>query len=132
MIRVTLANGSSELLEREIAPRRPDETLYDFTLRSAREMTLETRALRALLDGHMANLAAERSATRRQQRLMLVGQSVIGALIATLLIRPDTIGDACIIALPAAVLTTGSSLLFLRAVPGLDLGLVRACRWWRQ
>ncbi len=57
MIRVTLADGTAELIEREIEPRRPGETLYDFMLRSAHETSLEARALRALLDAHVASLA---------------------------------------------------------------------------
>lgn len=132
MIRVTLANGASELLEREIEPRRPDETLYDFMLRSAHETTLEARALRALLDAHIAGLAAERAMAVRQRRVLLLGQSLIGGMVASLLIRPDTIGDFWLFALPVAVLTMGASLVLAHFLPGLDRGVARIMRRWRR
>jgi hypothetical protein len=132
MIRVTLANGTSELLEREIEPRRPDETLYDFMLRSAHEATLEARALRALLDAHMTGLRAERAAVMRQRRTLLLGQSIVAGVIAAALFRPDTLGDGCIMVLPVAVFTTAAGLALARIAPWLDQRLMRAVRWWRQ
>lgn len=132
MIRVTLANGASELLERENEPRRPDETLYDFMLRSAHETALEARALRALLDAHMASLAAERAAALRQRRMLLVGQGLIAGMVASLLIRPDTIGDFWLLALPVAVLTISASLVLAHLLPGLDRGFARVTRRLRR
>jgi hypothetical protein len=132
MIRVTLADGTAELIEREIEPRRPGETLYDFMLRSAHETTLEARALRALLDAHVASLGAERASVVRRQRAMLVGQSLIAGVVASVLIRPDTIGDACIIAMPVAVLTMGASLVLSFFIPVLDQGFTRMMRRWRR
>jgi hypothetical protein len=132
MIRVTLADGSVEILDRQTEPRRPDETLYDFMLRSAHETGLEARALRSLLDAHVASVVAERTAVARRRRLMLIGQSVIAGTVASLLIRPDTIGDACIIALPDGILTMVASLVLSHFMPRLDHGLVRVAQWWRR
>lgn len=132
MIRVTLADGTAELIEREIEPRRPGETLYDFMLRSAHETSLEARALRALLDAHVASLGAERASVDRRRRAMLVGQSLIAGLVASVLIRPDTVGDACIVAMPVAILTLGASLLLSFFMPALDRGFVRMARRWRR
>ena len=132
MIRVTLADGASEYLEREIKPRRADETLYDFMLRAAHETTLEARTLRALLDAHATALASERASVVRQRRMLLVGQSIIAASISVALVRPDTLRDALTLGLPIAVTTAFSGLLFARRTKGLDRLLVRLTRrWWR-
>ncbi|WP_197057773.1 hypothetical protein [Sphingomonas sp. Ant H11] len=63
---------------------------------------------------------------------MLVGQSFISGLVASVLIRPDTVGDAWIIAMPVAVLTLGASLVLSFFMPALDKGVVRMARWWRR
>lgn len=132
MIRVTLANGTSELLDREIEPRRPGETLYDFMLRSAHEATLEVRALRALLDAHIAGLKAERAAVARQRRMLLSGQSVVAGVVAAALFRPDTLGDGLIMVLPVAVFSAAAGLVLVRVAPWLDRGLVNLMRWGRR
>lgn len=132
MIRVTLADGTAELIEREIEPRRAGETLYDFMLRSAHETSLEARALRALLDAHVASLSAERASVVRRRRAMLVGESLIAGMVASVLIRPDTFGDACIIAMPVTALTMGASLALSFFMPALDKGFIRMVRRWRR
>ncbi len=132
MIRVTLADGASEYLGREIEPRRAHETLYDFMLRATHETTLDVRALRALLDGHVKALANERASVLRQRRMLLVGQSIISALICVALVRPDTLEDALILGAPVAIMTAGAGLMLARSTRSFDRLFVRLTRRWRR
>ena len=132
MIRVTLAEGAADRLDREIEARRSGETFYDFMVRSGHETALDAKALRALVEAHKANLVAERAAVVRQRRWMVTGQGLMAGAIACLMSRPDTLGDALILAMPVAILTLGAGLVLSRLAPGLDQRLVRAARRWRQ
>lgn len=132
MIRVPLVDGASEYPEREIEPRRPHESLYDFMRRAAHETTLEVLALRARLDAHATALASERASVVRQKRMLFLGQSVIAAFTCVALERPDTLGDALVLGLPVAVITASVGLILAHSTESLDRLLVRLTRRWRR
>ncbi|WP_150126975.1 hypothetical protein [Sphingomonas panacis] len=73
MIRVSLAQDSVERLRRDPEPRRADETLYDYLVRSRHEMGVELAALRALSDAQADSLGA----LRRRMHNVLLGQAYV-------------------------------------------------------
>jgi hypothetical protein len=131
MIRVSLAHANVEHLEHEIEPRRPHETLYDFTVRAMHETTLEVRALRALLDAHALALSAERAAVARQTTLLLVGQSIVAGAGAAVVYGPETLSQGCVVTLLVALITGFAGELLHGFATSLDRLHARLTRWWQ-
>ncbi|TAJ74232.1 MAG: hypothetical protein EPO45_17715 [Sphingobium sp.] len=79
MISVSLAYDSDGRLIPGYIPRRPDETLHDYLLRSRNELALHIRMLEATSDAQMESHRSERARWRRVMVILAIGEAGIAA-----------------------------------------------------
>ena len=79
MISVSFTNGGDSRLIPVCAPRRPDETLHDYLLRSRHDLSVHIRMLEATSDAQAELFASERSRARRTMVLLAVGEAGFAA-----------------------------------------------------
>lgn len=127
MISVSLAYDSDGRLIPAYVPRRPDETLHDYLLRSRNELALHIRMLEATSDAQTELFGSERTRWRRTMAMLAVGEAGIAAA-AYLLLDLSGLSDS-VSALCLAVMIGSCALVGAAASISIASMLGRVTSW---
>lgn len=103
MISVSLAYDSNGRLIPGYIPRRPDETLHDYLLRSRNELALHIRMLEATSDAQTELFGSQRRHWRRAMVMLAIGEAGIAAATYFLLHRTGLSGSVSALCLAAMI-----------------------------
>ena len=103
MISVSLAYDSDGRLSPGYIPRRPDETLHDYLLRSRNELALHIRMLEATSDAQTELFGSQRRHWRRAMVMLAIGEAGIAAATYFLLHRTGLSGSVSALCLAAMI-----------------------------
>ncbi|OYW89259.1 MAG: hypothetical protein B7Z20_00440 [Sphingobium sp. 32-64-5] len=103
MISVSLAYDSDGRLIPGYIPRRPDETLHDYLLRSRNELALHIRMLEATSDAQTELFGSQRRHWRRAMVMLAIGEAGIAAATYFLLHRTGLSGSVSALCLAAMI-----------------------------
>ncbi|MFQ3894784.1 hypothetical protein [Sphingobium sp. R-7] len=127
MISVSLAYDSDGRLIPGYIPRRPDETLHDYLLRSRNELALHIRMLEATSDAQTELFGSQRRHWRRAMVMLAFGEAGIAAAAYLLLHLSGLSGSVSALCLAAMI---GSCALVGAAVSvGIATLLGRITSW---
>jgi len=127
MISVSLTQDGDGRLVPAYASRRPDETLYDYLLRSRHEMGVHIRMLEATSDAQTELFRSERARWRRVMILLMVGGAGSAAAAYLLLDLEGLAGDGSAPLLAAII--ASCALAGSAASVGITSMLGRAASW---
>jgi len=108
MISVSLARDGDGRPFPACDPRRPDETLYDYLVRSRHEMGVQIRMLEAHSDAQAELFASEQTRWRRTMAMLAIGEA---GFAAAAYVGLDRSGLAGSIAAPLIATGIGASVL---------------------
>lgn len=103
MISVSLAYDSDGRPIPGYIPRRPDETLHDYLLRSRNELALHIRMLEATSDAQTELFGSQRRHWRRAMVMLAIGEAGIAAATYFLLHRTGLSGSVSALCLAAMI-----------------------------